>query len=416
MSRAEVGAKDDTLFFAVKTIGMSKYGGRKPQTLLDAARHNRRVLAAKLGPHSHINPARAHLNQNIAGPDAPDGVVKLAAELMTGAGVDMSKLRKDHTQAQELLFSLPADTAIDNGVFFGHCLDWTVGKFGRDAILSADIHLDEAAPHLHILLIPIADGRYLGSKLITRMELAKLRESFAELALTYGLREPIRRLHGARREQAAQMVLAHLEATHDPLLQSALWFTVKPDIVSNPARYAARLGIVLPEIEETVKKVKTMAQIFTSKGKGPKVERNQKPIGFKSTAADDIPKPIGFENSRAINQENTETIALLVSPKSHPPSLPAKPLKTEANDAASSDLPVDGLDGTKTASTLVEVHQEDHNVTRERDADNAADHWCTERGEFIQAQKPLPRRAVRQSANAWVAGELQARGRMKSNS
>ncbi|MDB5743069.1 MAG: hypothetical protein JWR68_1384, partial [Polaromonas sp.] len=169
----------EELFFAVKTIGLSTRMKRKPQTLLHAAKHNLREDQKECGSRSHIDPARSHLNRHIAGPALSADVVALAQARMAGAGY--KSLRHDFTQAYEALFSLPAGTNIDTSVYFGRCLQWATAQFGLDNILSADAHYDEAAPHLHILVLPMAGVRYLGSKLIDRVRLASLRDSFAEL-------------------------------------------------------------------------------------------------------------------------------------------------------------------------------------------------------------------------------------------
>jgi hypothetical protein len=393
MSDAGNGLKDDSLFFEVKTIGLSKYGGRKPQSLLDSARHNRRKIQAELGARSHIAPERTHLNQTIAGPSTPEGVVELAVALMATTDTDVKQLRKDYTQAYELLFSLPPDTCIDIDVFFRHCLRWAEEQFDKDIILSGDIHRDEAAPHLHVLLVPIINGRYVGSKLITRQELSGLRESFANLALSYGLREPVRRLQGAAREDATQAVLAHLEATHDPLLQSALWFMVKSDIARSPARYAAKLGIALAEKQVPAKRLKSMAEVFTSKGKGPKTEGRVKPIGFDQAAFDSTPKPIGFESDGVKDHKKIETIALLVSPNIHRSfhphddaptaeiEVPAKP------DLANTDLPMPAPASRRTAPKPC-TGDDISRTTRVKDTDLDAGAWDTECGEFVSPVIP----------------------------
>lgn len=404
MAGAGNGLKDDSLFFEVKTIGMSRYGGRKPQSLLDSARHNRRKIQAELGARSHIATERTKLNQTIAGPSTPEEVVDLAVALMANADTDVTRLRKDYTQAYELLFSLPADTSIDTDVFFRHCLCWAEEKFGQGVILSADIHRDEAAPHLHVLLVPIVNGKYVGSKLITRQELSELRESFAKLALSYGLREPLRRLHGAAREDAAQAVLAHLEATRDPLLQSALWFMVKSDITRTPARYAAKLGITLAEKKTPAKKLKSMAEVFTGKGKGPKAERRVKPIGFDQAVFDGTEKPIGFENGGVKKHEKIETIALLVSPKNNHPFPPAQPPAPAAIEALTKpDLvvtkapipapatkrpvpkPVRTTNKPSDRRPAPPATMDDpfDTVTRERDGSHEAGTWDPGLGEFV---------------------------------
>ena len=353
----------EELFFAVKTIGLSKRMGRKPQTLLQADKHNLREDQKERGSRRHIDPARSHLNRRVVGPALSADVVALALARMAGAGY--KPRRHDFTQAYELLFSLPARTSIDTAVYFAHCLQWAVAQFGLDNILSADEHHDEAAPHLHVLVLPMVGVRYLGSKLIDRVRLADLRGSFAELALSFGLKEPTRRLHGAMQEEAVRMVLARLETTQDAILQSNLWFTVKQDIERNPARYAAALGLVLPELAAPVKKVKTLAELVVSKGRGPKYER--------------AVKPIGFENDPGI----IETIPVLVSaPK--PAQLPAQSPAIELPEAEAAHV----LD-----------------AVRYRDADHDPARYDPNTGEYFDPSPPAARRH-RQAANGWVRSEL----------
>ena len=217
------------LFFAVGTIGLSTRGGRKPSTLLGAARHNQRAIQAERGGRRHIDPARSNLNETIAGPATPEAMVALALALMTAAGVKVDKLRKDHAQAVELLFSLPPDTTIDTGEYFRQCLAWASGRFGESNILSACIHRDEAAPHCHILILPLVDGRMCGSSLLKTTALKELRKSFSkEVARGFGLKEPEVRMSGAEHGIAVRMVLEKLESSQDALLQSYLVGPAKP--------------------------------------------------------------------------------------------------------------------------------------------------------------------------------------------
>jgi hypothetical protein len=318
---------DDTLFFSTKSIGTSTRQNRKPQTLLDAIRHNRREIQAELGAIGHIDPTRLCLNQIIAGPGSPAEVVALAKALMEEIGYAPD--RRDYTQAFELVFSLPAGTTVNTTLFFNSCMAWTSEKFGGDVILSADVHRDESTPHMHVLVSPIAGGRYLGSKLITKMELDALRKSFAQMALAYGLREPVRKLFGAQRDAVAQLVIGRLEASRDPILQSSMWPMVKHDINSKPGRYAANLGIEIPDVPTKLKRVKTLAELAVSPGKGPRYERPSKAIGFKDSRSVGQYKAIGFESTDLTSELKTiglasapekdsvksETIPVLVSPK-----------------------------------------------------------------------------------------------------
>lgn len=388
---------DDSLFFKVKTIGLSTCEGRKPQSLLDAVRHNRRHIQAELGPHGHIDPNRTHRNRTLTGADSPEGVALVAQTLM--AGIGHKPERRDYTQAQELVFSLPANTSIDNVAFFNDCLDWTAGKFGRQNILSGDAHGDEGAWHLHVLVAPIRDGRYMGSALITRKELYALRESFAALALTYGLREPVKRLKWAQRESVAKRVLDHLALTGAPVMADSLWPVFKADIESNPGRYAAALGISdTSETMHPVKRkpvVKGLGHLAARKGAGPKFEGKRKappytpnPIGIEPSRIDDVSNPIGIETGGTTDPagtpENINPNALLGLPAKAPHSAPEP--------------------------ALIRHHltspQPDPEVTRTRDDATEAGQWCEELGDFIRtAPSPsrAPPRAAHPAGGAWVS-------------
>lgn len=453
-----------------------------------AARHNRRVIQGELGSSGSIDPTRSHLNYTLAGPPSAVDVEQLAKDLMAAAGV--VKLRKDAVTGLEIVASLPVGSMIDDRDYFSACAQWA-GDYFKCPLLSADVHRDEAAAHCHILLLPLIDGRMIGNKLMggRPVLLAMQKHFYDSVAARYGLRKAPARLSGSSKQAAAAMVLGRLKETGDSALHSQVWAILRDVIESSPEAFMLAMGLN----QEAIKKPgKTMAQIFTSKGKGQKQETERhvnKPsaIAFINRLKKEQPNAIAFENGLKATQPSAmafaesevgkgQRLSCVAFAKITPHLTSTKPPKSEAHSPASSDHPVDNLDdseaalpaiqtvqpdksvlnanlnafrpkpakrvtnastylrpdtpesraaslalvrqhhGTDTAAMLEEVHQEDHDVTRERDTDNAAGHWCTERGEFIQAQKPLPRRAARQSANAWVAGELQARGRMKSNS
>ena len=58
--------------------------------------------------------------------------------------------------------------------FFVDCTRFFAERYGEDNIISAVVHLDETTPHLHLNLIPIADGRLCAKQLFDRKELQKL--------------------------------------------------------------------------------------------------------------------------------------------------------------------------------------------------------------------------------------------------
>ena len=53
-------------------------------------------------------------------------------------------------------------------------LDYFAERYGEENIISAVVHIDETTPHLHLNLIPIADGRLCAKTLFDRKELQNL--------------------------------------------------------------------------------------------------------------------------------------------------------------------------------------------------------------------------------------------------
>ena len=62
--------------------------------------------------------------------------------------------------------------------FFVDCTRFFAERYGEDNIISAVVHLDETTPHLHLNLIPIADGRLCAKQLFDRKELQNLQTDF----------------------------------------------------------------------------------------------------------------------------------------------------------------------------------------------------------------------------------------------
>ena len=62
--------------------------------------------------------------------------------------------------------------------FFVDCTRFFAERYGEENIISAVVHLDETTPHLHLNLIPIADGRLCAKTLFDRKELQNLQTDF----------------------------------------------------------------------------------------------------------------------------------------------------------------------------------------------------------------------------------------------
>ena len=92
-------------YFSVKTISLSKTGGRKPCTLRVAARHNLREIQAEIGAEGNIDARRISNNIIMEGPLTATEVESRAKLLISSAAV--GRLRKDYVQAIEVIFQAP---------------------------------------------------------------------------------------------------------------------------------------------------------------------------------------------------------------------------------------------------------------------------------------------------------------------
>jgi hypothetical protein len=295
----------------------------------------------------------------------------MAAQLMADIGTSPDKMRRDFCQAIEIVFSLPASTTIDTAQYFADCVAWCSERFGAGNILSADVHHDEAAPHSHALIAPIQADRWVGGKLIDRTSTQTMRESFGrQVAAVYGLRM-VDRLTGKRKADAVATVLTEIEKSHRAFIASNLWQPLRQAIESNPAPFIASMGLELAEVP--AKKIKTMAQIFTSRGKGAKRET----LHLRK------PNPIGIAHL----------------PKLNKPTL-ANPIGIEKEAEKHQSLSCVGIAPVE--------------VIRIRESELDPTLYDTETGEYFQ-RPPKPAKHQKQAADAWVATALLRNGDVHAN-
>ena len=369
-------------FMRVKSIGLSKVAGRKPCTLSVAAKHNKRELSHELEERGRIDPERTRLNYPIAGAIDSTGVVAMALQLMESIGTSPEQKRRDYCQAIEIVFSLPANTTIDIKRYFADCYGWCRARFGAENILSVDVHLDESSPHCHALIAPIQSGCWTGSKLIDHANTKALNESFSkQVASVYGLKM-MERLTGSRKGEAVAMVLEHIE-THDRgLLQSPAWPPIRQAIERNPAPFLTAYGLELEN--KPPANLKTMAQIFTSAGKGAKREtlhlpkRNPTGIGPQAVVNKSAQaNPIGIQNTC----EKHQSLSCVGNAPLH---------HTKEPDLGQIE------------------------VTRVREFELDPSAFDPETGEFYQSPEK-PAQHQKQAAQFWVKSELQNRRRFNAD-
>ncbi len=237
-----------------------------------AAMHNKRTMYADGAKGSGIDPTRSHLNYSLAGPPTPEEVATLREVLRSDAGLGKPR-RKDEVSAIEVVFSLNRGAAIDLRRYFTDCTTWAMKQFGGEGnILSSDVHLDEPAPHCHVLMLPLVNGKMNGSDLIGgRSKLSALQADFhANVASLYGLRRPPPKMSGAERRACAKQVHDRLTETDDAVQSSRVRVAICNAIERDPVPFMVDLGIPRP-----TRQAKTFKEIALSSGAGPKTEAGQ---------------------------------------------------------------------------------------------------------------------------------------------
>ena len=344
-----------------------------------AARHNKREIQAEMGAAGSIDPTRSHLNYDIAGPPAAADVGQLAKDLMTAAGV--VKLKKGAVMALEVVFSLPPAAAIDDRAYFIACAEWAVGRIGG-VLLSADVHRDEAAPHCHVLLLPLVNGKMNGSEMMGfRQKLMALQKDFhAAVASNFGLSKAPARLAGSAKQAGVKAVLQHLRDTADAVLRSPGWPAYRDAIEAAPESFLLAYGI---ELATPKKKLRTFTQIMTSKGKGPAKEPNL--IGK-------VPPEKDLSLCSVGKAPNPPLSAAPPLP-APPPARPAQPLPVRP---PAIELPKEEV-----------VGEVEHNLdaVRVRDDDLDPALYDFDKGDW-RPQPPPAARRHRQAADGWVRSAL----------
>jgi hypothetical protein len=257
------------LFFSIQKI-------KSRTRVLAALRHNKRAIQAELGACSHIDPTKIRSNYCLDGFATPeDGYAAMTDAVQRYNHNHIRKVRHDAVFALETVFSLPAGrTDIDLRAFFEECLTWCKREFPRCNVLSADVHLDEAHPHMHVLMGCVCHDQLIGSRAVghsTSFNRRNLR-FFDEIGKRYGLATPSRGMNKKERKALAHLVLRTIQRQGDPMLQSKCYDLIRKAIDANPIGFAVMLGVEIPIAPRPHKRMRTSTQIFISKGKGRNTE------------------------------------------------------------------------------------------------------------------------------------------------
>ena len=229
-------------------------------SVLAALKHNKRFTQHERKGTQHIEATRSYLNYNLVGDCLPKDIADYAKAKMKKAGID--RPRSNAVLAVEIIFSLPVERHNeDTKPFFVDCCCWVRNNFAGE-LLSFDVHLDEAAPHAHALILPLVNGKMQGSEMVgKRSNLHRLHDLFhKEVGINHDLkRNTSSRLSEGDCADLAKLVIAELES--DP---KKGWSVFRDWIKKDPQPLAQLLSIEIPKKQVE----KHFVDIARSKGRG----------------------------------------------------------------------------------------------------------------------------------------------------
>ena len=139
-------------------------------------------LKEKYKSNPDIDPERSQFNYHLVQPEKKYRQAVL--DRIEGSG---AKMRKNSVVLQDCFVGATPEWIREKSVeeqkeYFDHAYAFFEKKFGRENMISAVVHLDEATPHMHLCFVPITPDGHLSSKQIIGgpKGLEKLQDEFYE--------------------------------------------------------------------------------------------------------------------------------------------------------------------------------------------------------------------------------------------
>lgn len=223
--------------------------------------HNERLTDKHSNPD--IDVSLSSQNISLVRPDSlATAVMGIVNEAQTK---QQRQIRKDAPVAIEYVVTASAEELAKwddekRGQYFADALDFLKKRHGAENVVSAEIHVDESTPHMHVVAVPIdlKTGRLTCKPFTTRDQLRALQSDFArEVGEAFGLQ---------RGEQGnTYKPLAQFKAEQAKLHEKELQAQAKAK-AAVPAAIAEnkRLKTMIAEQQKTIEALKTQSFYWTS--------------------------------------------------------------------------------------------------------------------------------------------------------
>lgn len=214
-------------------------------------KHNRRLIAAEFGDYGSIDGRRTHLNVELVRLDG-SSFEEVIMGILRSKGLDLdhySYRKKNRGYAVELVFSVTSGHNCDFNNMYADSLGWLRSYYPECPIIHAVIHHDEDTPHMHVVLVPLFNGKLQADKIRGYKGVSKKRNVslFRYLDKRYGLTFPVY-LKGAEKKAGAALAIRHYQKLPEAQVKGLLEQPVLQAIYSRPEPFLHAFGITYEEV------------------------------------------------------------------------------------------------------------------------------------------------------------------------
>ena len=230
------------------------------KTLHLAEKHNCRLIASENGSYGKINGEKTHLNLElvkISGGSTEEVVLKILRD----KGLDLdhySYKKKNRGFAVELLFTVTAGHECDFNAMYADCLEWLRNYYPECPIVHAVVHHDEGSPHMHVILVPLVNGKLKADEVKGYKGISNKRNKslFDYLDKKYGLTFPVY-LKGAEKKMGAEIAIGRYMELPEADVKNLFMQATIQSIHARPEPYLYALGVEYKEILMSMKTTPT---------------------------------------------------------------------------------------------------------------------------------------------------------------
>lgn len=216
-----------------------------------ALMHNSRELAAQVGPYNEIDPGRMSKNIVLRQRGTVDETMFWVYKTIRDAGLDPHRVRKDAVYGIELVFICLPPEGEDLASFYEECTRWAESHFGVP-VLSSVVHLDQGAPHCHVILLPLVEGmRMRGGALYGKPSdlRARLSKFYEEIGYRYGFTRPPKRQPMSSRLRKWAMDRLYRFLAEKDVPEAVIKAMLKPHS-NDPSSLLQLLGFTWPDLDQ----------------------------------------------------------------------------------------------------------------------------------------------------------------------